>query len=367
MKAMLATLTGSFLAEIIQLVRSPLFVALTVIQAVTFLFLVSLFGLTGSRAPTAVVSEDRGIYAGIFIAKLMDAHHSFDLRPMDQASAKAALDRGDIVAIITIPKNFTNAIVNGEDTTLEVSVDNVNIDLTDDIQRALPSAIVAFGRQLQLPNIRVHVAEINLIDHDTGFIPYLVVSGLVLDAFVIAGILSAMTVAREFETGTVRLLAIAPVYPLISIVGRVLATNAVASIAMIFPVSIVILGYRVIPIHPIDMIGVILLCIAIFSCVGVAFGAVLKRTLPVTSLIFGLSLPLYIASGSLEPERFDGNRIWILAHLSPSYYAVGILEKAFHGLQVTPEPMSINFLALLGWGVGMLSLAGILIRKVLER
>ncbi len=70
MNALLSVLVGSFRAELLHLLRARLFVALTIIQAVTFLFLVSLFGLTGSRAPTALVTEDRGPYAKAFITQL---------------------------------------------------------------------------------------------------------------------------------------------------------------------------------------------------------------------------------------------------------------------------------------------------------
>ncbi|QBD77387.1 hypothetical protein EPA93_15850 [Ktedonosporobacter rubrisoli] len=362
MKALLVALGGGFQAELKQLSRSRLFVALTIIQAITFLFLASLFGMTGSFAPTAIVTEDKGKLANDFITTLNAAHHSFDLHIMDTQAAQSALHRGDLVAIITIPQRFSEAIARGEDTTIHVDVDNVNTDMTDDIQRALPSAIVAFGHKLQLPHLHVQVAEHDLIDHDTGFIPYLVVSGLALDAFVIACILSAMAVAREFEAGTMKLLAVAPVHPLFSLLGRVLATDLVAAVAMVFPVAVTIVGYRIVPLHPFEMLGVILLCIIIFSCVGVALGAILKRTLPVASLVFGLSLPLYLCSGSYEPQRFDGNLIWALAHLSPVYYAVGILQQAFHGLQVTPEAISSDFIALLTWAVCMLLLAGILLR-----
>lgn len=365
MKNWFAALLGGFRAEAVQLARSRLFVLLTIVQAVTFLFLVSLFALTGSRAPTAIVSEDNGPAAKLFVEKLMAAHHSFALKAMDEAAAEAALQRGELVAIITIPENFSNAIAHHEDTVVTVTVDNLNTDMTDDIERALPSAIVAFGDQEQFSGIHLHVAEVDLISHDTDFIPYLVVSGLVLDAFVIASILSAMTVAREFETGTIKLLALAPLNPLFSIVGRVLATNAMASVAMLVPLAVVMLGYKVLPIYPIEMIGALLTCIAIFSCVGVAFGVFLKRTLPVASLVFGLSLPLYISSGSLEPIRFDGNVIWAIAHFSPVYYAVGVLEQSFHGLLVTPEPVSLDFLALIGWGMVMLLLAGFSLKKKL--
>ena len=365
MKALFSVLAGSFQAELLHLMRARLFVALTIIQAVTFLFLVSLFGLTGSRAPTALVTHDHGPYAQAFIAQLASTYHSFDLRSMDEASALAALHRGSLVAIITIPQDFSYAITHGQAITLHVAVDNVNTDMTDDIQRALPSAIVAFGRQQHFPGIRVQGTEVDLVDHDTGFIPYLVVSALALDAFTIASILSAMAVAREFETKTIKLLAVAPVHPLLPLLGRMLATDTMAVAALLFPVALTVFGYHIIPLHPLEVIGVMLLCVVIFGCIGVVIGALLRRTLPVVSLIFGLGFPLYLGSGSLEPQRFDGDLIWIIAHISPVYYAVGILEPAFHGLQVTPEPLWVNFVALLGWALLTLLLAGILLRTEL--
>jgi ABC-2 type transport system permease protein len=366
MSANLSAFIGGFQAELIQLNRSRLFLALTAVQAVTFLLLVSLFGLTGSRAPVAIVCLDTGTYSQPFIATLAATHHSFALKTMDPASSKRALRSGSIVAVITIPADFSNAVLLGKEVTVKVDIDNIDTDMTDDVQRALPSAIVAFGRQLSIPDIRLKVAETDLVDHDTDFIPYLVVSGLILDAFVIAGILSAMTVAREFESGTLHLLAIAPVNALLPILGRITATNAVACVTLCCPLAIVVCAYGIRPLHPLEAILALFLCTTIFSCIGVALGAVLKRTLPVTALILGLSLPLYICSGSLEPARFDGNRLWAVAHLSPVYYAVGVLENAFHGLRVTPEAIPLDCIALLCWAGGALFAATLLLRRQLR-
>jgi hypothetical protein len=79
--------------------------------------------------------------------------------------------------------------------------------------------------------------------------------------------------------------------------------------------------------------------------------------------VFGLSLPLYLDSGALEPERFDGNTIWTLAHFSPVYYAVGVLEDAVHGLQVTPESTQVDALAMAMWALAAVLLAGFLAQR----
>ena len=64
--------------------------ALVVLEAITFLVLVSLFGLTGSRAPTALVDLDGGPLAQSFIRHLDAAHHSFALRPMSLRARAAS-------------------------------------------------------------------------------------------------------------------------------------------------------------------------------------------------------------------------------------------------------------------------------------
>lgn len=362
MSGILAAYLGGMRAEAMQLARSRLLVALTVVQAITFLILVTLFGLTGSRAPTAVVDRDGGTYARDFIGNLEHDHHSFAVRSMNAASAQAALRRGDLVAVITIPHGFSRAIRQSRTIALPVAVDNVDVDFTEDIQRALPAAIIAFAGEHYPSRIRLRPAERDLIGRDTGFIPYLVVSALGLDALVVAGILAAVAVAREFESGTVDLLTMAPVHPLAPLAGRVSASGAVALLALLLTTAIVVLVYGVGPAAPAELAASLVLAVALFSCLGAALGVLVRRTLPVTSLVFGLALPLYIDSGSLEPERFDGDTIWTIAHLSPMYYVIGILEHAFHGLRVTPEPVAIDFVALTAWGAGALMVAGLLVR-----
>lgn len=357
MRALVRTVFAAARVELLHLYHQPLFVALAMVQAVTLIFLVSLFGLTGSRAPTAVLNHDGGAYSWQFIRNLDAAHHSFALHlATNSHAAKEALEHGQFVAIITIPSGFSYGIAHRGPQIIKVDVDNIDTDMTEDIQRALPSAIAAFGHDTHAPDIRVQVHEHDVIPHDTGYIPYLVVSALVLSTLLIAGMLAATVVAREFEAGTATLLWLSPTPLLLPLLGRALATMCVSTLAIVAAVAVVVFGYHVHPLHPWGLAGVLLVCIVIFSGLGVALGALLRRTLPVTSLLFGLALPLYLVSGAYEPARFDGNLVWALAHLSPMYYAVGIAEQAVHGYLVTPESVTVNYLCLLGWA--LLSLFG---------
>jgi ABC-2 type transport system permease protein len=359
-----AALTSAHL-EFRQLRQSRLLVVLTVAEAITFLVLVSLFGLTGSRAPTGLVNEDGGPLAASLIAHLRAAHHSFDLRPMSASAAQHQLRDGQLVAAITIPPGFSAAVARGDTVVLPVDVDNVDADLTDDIERAVPSAVTGFGRDNGFPGVRVVAAERDLLRHDTGYIPYLVVSALALDAFVVAGVLGAVCVTREWESGTIIQWRLAPASPAVLLAGKLLASAAVSAVAVAVAAFVVMAGYGVAPLHAFAMLGALALCVAVFTLFGAAVGALLRRTAPVVPLFFGLALPLYIDSGALEPERFDGTRIWALAHLSPVYYAVGGLEWAAHGLRVTPEPVVADVLVLGLWAlVGAMGASAALSRSL---
>src|SRR5437879_7955820 len=82
--------------------RDRLFVGLTILAALGFIAMVSLFGLTGSRAPMALVNQDRGPYGARFVSALERDHHSFALRPMDGAEAGTRVRAGGLAGSITI-------------------------------------------------------------------------------------------------------------------------------------------------------------------------------------------------------------------------------------------------------------------------
>lgn len=335
--------------ELELMARDRLFVALTVLAAISFVAMVSLFGLTGSRAPMALIDEDGGARAQQFASALDRAHHSFRLRPMGRSEADELLARGRLVGSITIPSGFSERVERGATVAVEVRVDNVNVDLTNDVQRALPAAIVIFGREAGFGGLRAEVEERDLVDHDTGYIPYLAVSALALDAFVVAGALGGLAVAREWEGRTIRLWRVSPASPEALLAGKLAATGLVAALALAAAVAVIVLGFGVRPRAPLALAGALAACVVIFGCLGAWLGSVLRRTVPVLPLVFGLVLPLYMDSGALEPTRFDGDAIWIVAHATPLYYAVGVLEWAFHGLRVTPEPVAVDVAVLVGF------------------
>src|SRR5581483_116541 len=153
------------------------------------------------------------------------------------------------------------------------TIDNVNADLTDDLREALPSTITRFGQVHHFPGIRLVPREHDLIDHDTNYTEYLLVSALVLTAFVVAGILGAAALTREYEGRTITQWRLAPVHPGFLLVGKLLAAALVSALAIAAAVVVVVAGYGVTPEHPLAALATLALCIPIFTCLGACVGA----------------------------------------------------------------------------------------------
>jgi ABC-2 type transport system permease protein len=356
-------LWAGFQAELVHLRRSRLLVALTVVEALTFLVLVSFFGLTVTNVPTAVVDADGGPAAQQWISDMTKARNSYGVRLTSQEQARNALRRGEVAAVVTIPMGFSDDIANHRMTRMPVVVDNINADVTEIVDAGFPSVAIPFALRHDLPGIRVQPAETNLIADETAFVPYILVVALALDAFIVSGILAASAVAREFEARTISTLALAPVSVMIPLAGRLLATSAASAVAMALTVAVIVAGYRVIPAHPLELVVALLACVVIFSFVGAAIGVLLKRTLPVAALLFGLALPLFVNSGFDEPLRFEGEVTWLIGHTSPVYFAAGVLQHAVHDLNTTPEPVGLDFVILVAWA----AIAGLVAWAVMRR
>ena len=265
--------------EFLQLRSNRTFVALTALAAVGFLALVSLFGLTGSSAPVALIDIDRSAYSLRFRAALIAAHHSFAIRDMSPEEATAALRSGRLVAIITIPERFGARIEQGFTVPIDLQVDNVNVDLTNDVQQARAATIAAFSNELNFPGVRVAMVERDVLPRDTGYIQYLLVSALALDALVIAGILGAMTTARDWERRTIKFLRASPASRAAILAGKLVAASSVAGGALALVLLIIAFGFRVAPASPMATVAALAACIVMFTSLGAWVGAVLRRSL----------------------------------------------------------------------------------------
>ncbi len=334
-------MSGFWLAMLAQLKafkRAPMTTVLAVVLPVNLLLLLSLFALTGYNAPTALVVQEDTPLARAYVDALRDSYNSFELRPMDIETARRQLLAARLVAIIEIPPGFEAGVRAGRTVPVNLTVDNVNLDLTEDVRRAVPAAAAIFAERQGFPEVRLVANLVNVLAKDTGYVEYLGVSAIALAACIAGGVLGGTVTARDWETGVARLLLLGPRGPAPALAGRLAAAGLVGVGAGVLTALIVWFGYGVTPHHPIEAAIAIVATVAASTALGGLVGARVRRVLPIAPLLVGATLPFYLDSGALEPQRFDGEWMFAVAHLSPAYYGVGVIEHAFHGLVVTPEP-----------------------------
>ncbi|HYK86410.1 MAG TPA: ABC transporter permease [Ktedonobacteraceae bacterium] len=338
------------------------FTIISLFVPVNILILLSLFVLSGGQAPTAVVMQDTGPYAQQFYTAMNHAH-SFILQKTSASDAQNLIQAGRIVAIVTIPSDFDTRIQQDQPVQVNVQVNNLNTDFTNDIRRAVPLSITSFYAKAFPHLVPVTTHEIDLHAQDTGYIPYLTVSILVV-GLVLAGILQAGTAsAREYENETIKELLLSPASRWSIIVGKMLAAFVMSLAAVVVVLAVLIFVIGVWPVHWDEVIGFTLLTLIIFIAWGTLLGTLIKQRQPVLALTFGTSIPLFFLSGAFGPISFTTPPVQFIAQAFPIYYAIVLQQHAFHDFTLNTYGVSTNVLILIGYALVLISAASLALRR----
>src|SRR5258708_3254829 len=117
------------------------------------------------------------------------------------------------------------------------------------------------------------------------------------------------------------------------------------------------------PVHWGELIGFTLLVLALFTAWGTLLGTWLKRRTPLAALAIGLCVPLFFLSGPLGPISFFAPIEQLVARVFPVYYAIVVLQHAFHDFTLNTNGIGINVLILAAYALGGLVLATIVVRR----
>src|SRR5579859_5740414 len=172
-----------------------------ILTPVNAFLLMSLFVISGSAIPIAVVVNDTGPYAQKFYQSIENTH-SFRLQQINAHQADTLLHAGQIVAIITIPPEFDQRVHYNQPVKVTVQINNLNTDFTNDIRRAIQSAVTGFYANTFPDMVSVVRKESDVYPLDTGYLQYLTVSILVV-GMLMGGVIQAGTAtATEWERET---------------------------------------------------------------------------------------------------------------------------------------------------------------------
>lgn len=328
--------------------RQPANISATIVPPLGFLLVGALGAAAVGRSPVALVNLDSGA-KGQQMAQIFHNADVFRITDTTPAQAKVLLDHVDVVAIITIPADFTQRVDAHQSAPIDVTVNNLNLDFTNDIRRSVPDAITQFyAAQGSASPIAVTMHETDLRHRDIELFQYSVLPTILL-LLTISGLINGgLATAREWESQTVKELLLSPTPRSALIVGKVLAGFA---ISFFLGVLVLLLCYVLGWTQPQGIYWLTtLLTIALVSLfsagLGVAIGAALPRLQVVIAISINVAIYLFFLAGGIGVLAFEPDWLQNIAAFIPLTYGRHALEQAIFYSSADRFGLDIAVLAL---------------------
>ena len=352
--------------ETLEMRRDKATIGLTVMLPLIQLFLFG-YALNANprHLPTGVLTGEESRYSRDLEAALRNTGY-FDLRRFaSEAEADTALARGDVLFVLNIPVGFTRDVDNGRKPAILMDA-----DATD------PTAIAQASAAVNALNATVLQRDLPVpLQNQTGGAPFQiivhsrynpeaitainVVPGLigVIVSFSTL-VITALTMTREREAGTMENLLSMPVRPLEVMFGKILPYVGLGyvQVFLILAVSVAVFG---VPVHgsiPL-LLAVLGLFIACNLALGFTFSTIARTQMQAQQLAQFALLPSMMLSGFIYP--FAGMPLWarIIGEVLPLTHIIriarGILLKGNGFAEIAGDvwPMAVFAVAATGVAV----------------
>src|SRR5258708_5194836 len=296
------------------------------------------------------------------MARIIQNADVFRITDATPAQGQALLNHIDVVAIITIPADFTQRVDAHLSAPIDVTVNNLNLDFTNDIRRSVPDAITQYYQaQGRASPIVVSMHETDLRRRDVELFQYDVLPTILLLLTVSGLINGGLSTAREWERNTVKELLLSPTARGAIIAGKVLAGFA---ITFVLGTLVLVLGDALGWTQPEGIYWnnalLIIALVSLFSSgLGVAIGAALRRIQVVIAVAINVALYLFFLAGGIGVLAFEPGWLQNIAAFVPLTYGRHALEQAIFyraSDQLGQDIAVLGVFALATLGLGTLSM-----------
>ena len=365
--------------EFIQIIRDPRTLVIAILIPVMQLFLLGYAATNDVRnIPLAVFDQDRGQAA----RALLDSYRSSDyfLLTYDvnaEAEIYNLIDSGEAGAGLIIPPNYSTEIRTGGYATVMFIFDGTDATATKTALAAAQQIGNAHATEVQnqrLERSGVSVSERLPLEVRTQvwYNPdledaYFMVPGLIgIILYMITAILTASAIVRERERGTIEQLIVTPIRSWELVVGKI---TPYVLIALFNTLQTILIGswWFGVPIRS-NMVLILALS-SLFLLTSLAIG-LLASTIAETQqeamiTVFATMLPAMMLSGYIFPIEAMPEWLRFVSYLIPlRYYLIIIRSLLLKGVGI--QALHMEILALVVFGVGLMTLASLRFRKRLD-
>jgi len=328
------------LRHILRDVRSLIIaLALPVIMLLLFGYALS---LDVDQIPTLIFDSDGSPESRAFIARFEGSRY-FEILGFvdDYQSIESSIDRDECLIAVVIPKDFSRNLLTGKEVQVQLIIDGSDSN-TASIALGYAEAIVAAhasalqssasnqesGTQALLPvEARLRVWYNSDLESQNYIIPGL----LAVILMIIAAMLTSLTIAREWEMGTMEQLLSTPLRPAELVLGKMSAYFAVGAIDTIIVIVVGVLIFQV-PLRGSLFFLAVSCFIFLFGalCWGILLSAIAGSQLLAYQLGMMTSfLPAFLLSGFIYSIENMPVPIQMFTFLVPARYFITLLQGIF--------------------------------------
>jgi len=280
----------------------------------------------------------------------------------ERLASPARIDRellhAHITGALVIPPTFDRDLAAGRGAEVQLLLDGADAN-TATIAMSYADAIVArFSRDVVLQGRRIQLpasAETRIWYNPTLESRHMVVPGLVAVIMsIIAAMLASLTIAREWERGTMEQLASTPVHRLEIIFGKLLPYLLIGFFDTVVTIAAGLLLFGV-PIRGSILFlgGMTLLFLLGALGLGMFISAAMKTQLLASQIaLIGTFLPAILVSGFIFDIGSMPVPLQVLSFLVPARYFIavtrGVLLKGVGPEALWPEALFMTLFAILG-------------------
>jgi ABC-2 type transport system permease protein len=324
--------------------RTPWALAAALVPPAGMVVLVMVLTWSVTKQPVALVVQGRGPQAALMAHIIETDHEAYKLTVTDLPNAQRLLGRQEVAAVIVMPATF-DADVGAGRASVDLTLNNVDIDFGDDIRRAVDRSVAEFdapqlgaslertgaAQGLVVPNpYRVDIAEHDLRRTTVTYAKYQAVPVLVLLVLNAALLGAALLGARDRERGTTAFLRSTPVRPASVVVGR-LSGTALAIIAVLVPSVAVLAALHVLapPAAHWPALGAVLLATTVLAAAaGVLVGAAVRQVRAVAVVAITVSSYLFFLGGGFTTIAFLPAWLRAASRVVPTSYAIDAVRQS---------------------------------------
>lgn len=359
--------------EVIQLRRDSRSLVLAFLLPV---LLVVLFGYAISwdvhDISTAVLDQDRSSRS----RELLDAFQSsgyfrFDRTLEAPREIDALLDRGAVQVIVVIPHDFARELDAGRQAQLQVIVDGSDANTATIALGYAGGVVQSYSRRITLAGTRIRSpieTRTRVWYNEELLSRNMIVPGLVaVIMMIIAAMLTSLTIAREWERGTMEQLAATPVTRAEVVLGKMLPYVAIGLIDVVVVSVVGVLLFRV----PFQGSPALLMMLSLAFIVGalglgVFISAVARSQLLATQLAMILTfLPAFLLSGFMFSIQVMPAPLRAITYLIPARYFL-VVTRGIFLKGVGADVLRVQGLLMIAFAVVGITAATRVFRKELD-